>query len=329
MRIISCASLFAIFFSLSNSFAATLKKIASFDLPGPVGKRFDYLTIDPIHHHLLSAHLGAGLLYVIDLKTNRLIQTISDLPGIEGVEYVPELNRAYTSDWKEQKIAVVDLNSMKILKKLPAGSKPDGSAYAADFHKLYVSDEVGKSEIVIDVLSDKIVKTLRFDSETGMPQYDPQTKIIYLNLQDQNILAAIDPATDEVVGRYSVGRCIGNHGMALDSKNHLAFLACEGNNLMTVFSLLTHKPIAFLPLADGADVIKFDPGLAQIYVACYSGAISVFHEDDPKHFTKLADFPVQAKVHSLAVDTETHRVYAPEQEEDGKLVSKMIVYDVK
>jgi len=40
--------------------------------------------------------------------------------------------------------------------------------------------------------------------------------------------------------------------------------------------------------------------------------------DDPDHYRKLEDFPVQKKVHSLAVDLETHRVYAPEQEADGK-----------
>jgi len=36
---------------------------------------------------------------------------------------------------------------------------------------------------------------------------------------------------------------------------------------------------------------------------------------------------VQHAVHSLAVDAETHRVYAPEQEEDGEPVARMIVYD--
>jgi hypothetical protein len=44
------------------AFAQTLKQIAAFDLPGPVGKRFDYLTIDYDDHYLLSAHLAAGLL---------------------------------------------------------------------------------------------------------------------------------------------------------------------------------------------------------------------------------------------------------------------------
>lgn len=96
---------------------------------------------------------------------------------------------------------------------------------------------------------------------------------------------------------------------------------------MTVFDLDQHQPIAYLPMADGADVIKFDAGLKRIYVACYSGAISVFHEDDPEHFRKLGDVPVQPKVHSIAVDEQTHRVYAPEQEENGRPVSRMIIYE--
>jgi hypothetical protein len=64
------------------------------------------------------------------------------------------------------------------------------------------------------------------------------------------------------------------------------------NKLMTVFDLDKNQPIVFLPMAG-----------------------------------ELEDFPVQKKVHSLAVDPETHRVYAPEQEADGKAVARMIVYE--
>ena len=306
---------------------ATLKSISTIDLPGPTGKRFDYLTIDYDDHYLLSAHLAAGLLYVIDLRTNRVVKAIPDVPGAEGVEFVPELKKVYTSNAGDNTIGVIDLKQMKVIKKLPTEAKPDGSAYAAPFHKLYVSDERGKAEAIVDVEQDRIVKTLHFDSETGMPQYDPVARKIYVNLQDQNIFAVIDPATDEVVGRYNVGKCEGNHGMALDPEHKRAFLACEGNELMTVFDLEKHQPIAFLPLAKGPDVVKFDSGLKRIYVACYSGAISVFKEEDADHFRKLEDFPVQKKVHSLAVDKDTHRVYAPEQEVDGRPAARITVYE--
>jgi DNA-binding beta-propeller fold protein YncE len=305
----------------------TLKKVTEFDLPGPPGKRFDYLTIDADDHYLISAHLAARQTYVIDLGTNKVIATISDTPGAEGVEYVPDLHKFYTSNAYDNTIGVVDLKQMKVVKKLRTEAKPDGSTYAAPFHKLYVSDERGKAEAIVDVTKDEIIKTLHFDSETGMPQYDPVARKVYVNLQDQNIFAVIDPATDQVVGRYPVGHCKGNHGMTLDPGRHRAFLSCEENNMMTVFDLDKHEAIADLPMADGPDVVKFDPGLGRIYAACYSGAISVFHQDDPNHYRKVEDFKVQHAVHTLAVDPETHRVYTPEQEEDGKPVARMVVYE--
>lgn len=311
----------------TSLFAQKLEQVAKFDLPGPGGKRFDYLTIDEDDHYLISAHLAADQTYVIDLATNSVVATVTDTPDAEGVEYVPELKKFYTSNAHDNTIGVVDLKQMKVIKKLKTESKPDGSAYAAPFHKLYVSDERGKAEAIVDVIKDEIVKTLHFDSETGMPQYDPVARKVYVNLQDQNIFAVIDPATDEVVGRYPVGKCKGNHGMALDSGHHRAFLSCEGNEVMAVLDLDKNAPIAFLPLAGGPDVIKFDPGLQRIYVACYSGAISVFHEDDADHYRKLEDFQVQHAVHTVAVDQKTHRLYTPEQEEDGKPVARMVVYE--
>ena len=69
-----------------SAFAQSLKQIACIDLPGPVGKRFDYLTVDYEDHYLLLAHFATGLLNGIDLRTNKLVKAIPGVPGVEGVE---------------------------------------------------------------------------------------------------------------------------------------------------------------------------------------------------------------------------------------------------
>src|ERR1700756_1705574 len=97
--ILICLSMAIPFKKMSSN--PTLKQIAIIDLPGEKGKRFDYLTIDYKHNYLLSAHLGADVLYVIDIKTNKLVKMITDTPGAEGIEYVEELNKVYTSNWKD------------------------------------------------------------------------------------------------------------------------------------------------------------------------------------------------------------------------------------
>jgi DNA-binding beta-propeller fold protein YncE len=322
-----CRSLFAVLAFAGCMQAQTLKKFATIDLPGPKGERFDYLTMDDEDHYLLSAHLGPGILYVIDVRTNQLVKAIPGVSGITGVEYVPGLRKVYTSDWGEEKIGVVDLRSMSVVKRLATAAKPNGSTYAAPFHKMYVSDTLGKAVAIVDVEKDEIVRTLEFKSETGMPQYDSVSRKVYVNLRNANEVAEIDPATDSVLGSYPVGGCRYNHGMAIDSEHHRAFLLCGGTKTLTVFALDTHKAIAHLPLPTSADVVKFDPGLGRIYAACSSGFIAVIQVQDADHYRKLEDFAVQKMVHSLAVDTATHRVYTPEQQENGQSVARMIVYE--
>jgi hypothetical protein len=99
-----CRNLFAVLAFAGCLQAQTLKQIATIDLPGPKGERFDYLTMDDEDHYLLSAHLGPGILYVIDVRTNKLLKAIPGVPGITGVEYVPGLRKVYTSDRGEERL---------------------------------------------------------------------------------------------------------------------------------------------------------------------------------------------------------------------------------
>jgi DNA-binding beta-propeller fold protein YncE len=271
--------------------------------------------------------LGPGILYVIDTRTNRLVKAISGVPEITGLEYVPGLRKVYTSDRGETKVGVVALDQMRVVKRIPIGQKPNGSTYAEPFGKMYVST-YGEEENIIDVHTDEVVKTLHFPDGTATPQYDAVARKVYVNLHGpDDAIAEIDPTLDTVVGRYPVVGCHSGHGMALDPKGRRAFVLCNGNHVITVFDLDAHRSVVTFPIPTGADVVKFDPGLKRIYAACAAGAITVIQEDDPQHFRKLEDFPVEPKVHSLAVDANTHRLYAPEQEEGGKPVSRMIVYD--
>src|SRR5439155_8651234 len=169
----------------------------------------------------------------------------------------------------------------------------------------YVVNTLGKAVSIVDVNKDEIVKVLRFNSETGTPGYDAVAKKIYVTLRSTNEVAEIDPSTDRLIGRYPVESCRFNHGMAVDSEHHRAFLLCGGTRNLTVFALYSHKAIAHFPIPAGADVVKFDSELGRVYVACSSGAISIVQEDDPEHFRKIKDFPVQRLVHSLSVDPAT------------------------
>src|SRR5215470_6582754 len=95
-------SIVALFAGLGGSlWSQSLRKVGTIDLPGPKGQRFDYLTTDDEDQYLLSGHLGPGILYVIDLRSDKLVKAIPGVPGITGLEYVPGLRKIYTSNWGE------------------------------------------------------------------------------------------------------------------------------------------------------------------------------------------------------------------------------------
>src|SRR2546422_11691704 len=118
-----------------------LRQIAEFDLPGPRGKRFDYLTIDDDDNYLLSAHLGAGLLHGIDLRTNAVVKTVPDVPGVERVAYIAEGKKVDTSNCAENKIGVIDVTRKAVVKRLPTEAKPDGMTHAEPLNKANVCTE--------------------------------------------------------------------------------------------------------------------------------------------------------------------------------------------
>src|SRR5438045_7682070 len=114
VRFLTTASLLVIATTGVAQTTPTLKKITAFDLPGPGGKRFDYLTIDEDDHYLISAHLAADQTYVIDLRTNRVVAVVTNTQGAEGVEYVSELKKFYTSIAQEEYMGIVIIIQLKL-----------------------------------------------------------------------------------------------------------------------------------------------------------------------------------------------------------------------
>src|SRR5258708_23716613 len=95
----SAACAFLLWGSLfsANAWGQTLRRITTFDLPGPGGKRFDYLTIDADDQYLISTHLAAGHTHVIKLCTHKVVATLTNTPGAGAHEYSPQPNSLYTT----------------------------------------------------------------------------------------------------------------------------------------------------------------------------------------------------------------------------------------
>ncbi|GAC1408249.1 MAG: hypothetical protein NVSMB6_06980 [Burkholderiaceae bacterium] len=289
-----------------------LEVVKDYPLPGRA-TRWDYMSFDAVRSRMIIAHLGDSAVVVVDTKTKALIGTVEHISDVHGVLVIPALDRIYASATGSTEVVAIDARTLKIIARIPTGKYPDGLAYAPSDHKIYVSNESGESLTVVDVRSNKGVATIALGGSVGNTQYDAGTGHIFANVQGTKELVEIDPATDAIVQRTAIPGADGNHGLLIEPNLRLAFIACEGNDLLIVLDLRTKKALTQFHVGRRPDVLGYDAPLRLLYVASESGVASVF-KVGVAGATLAGEGFVGPNAHTLAVDTSTHEAYFPLKE---------------
>ena len=304
---------------------APLKKIADIPLPGPA-VRFDYQSFDPTHARLYIAHMNANQLVIFDVRKREVVANLDGFPSVHGVLAVPELNRVYASGTGEHKLAVVDMQSLKIIAKAGPIKYPDGIAFAPTAKRVFVSDEHGDADAVIDATSNALITSIPLGGGAGNTVFDPVSGHIIVAVHDKNELVSIDPASATIVGHHPLPGIESPHGIVLDVKGRLAFVAGEENNKLALVDLTSMKVLGTYPVGKDPDVLAFDPGLGRLYVSAESGTMTVFGLGHGKTFTPLGTM-FMPHAHTVCVDPETHLVYFPLENVNGHPILRIMEAD--
>lgn len=282
-----------------------LQAVARVALPG-ASVRFDYTSIDPASHRLYIAHMDADELLTFDVRTRRVIKQIH-APGVHGVIAVPALDRVYASATNDHQALTIDARTGAIVARAPAGDYPDGLAYDPTERHIFVSDENGGVETVLNAAGHRIA-TVDLGGEAGNVQYDAGTGHVLADVQTRDDIAIIDPRTNRIVQRVPLPGCNHDHGLLVDAKHRLAFVACDGNAMLLTLDLRTMKIIGRALVGANPDVLAYDPSNRRLYVSAESGVVAVFQED-AGGLKKLGQAFLATEAHTVAVDPRTHLVY--------------------
>jgi DNA-binding beta-propeller fold protein YncE len=294
---------------------ALLTQVKDVPLPGKP-TRFDYQSYDARQNRLYISHMGDGDLVVYDTKADVVVTNLPGFPVMTGVLVVPALKKVYGSVTGNHEMAVVDTEKLAIIKRIPDGKFPDGLAYSPEMRRIFVSDESGGVETLIDAVKDEKIGVIPMGGEVGNTQYDPTSKLIYACVQSRNQFVAIDPEKKSILARYDLKGGKFPHGFYIDEKHNRAYIACQDDARLIVFDLTAKKELESFSIAKSPDVLAYDVKLDLLYVACESGVVSIFKCGD--QLTKLADQNVGPNCHTVSVDSETHKVYFPLKNVEGK-----------
>jgi DNA-binding beta-propeller fold protein YncE len=278
-------------------------------LPGD-GSRFDYASVDSGRGLLFIAHLGASEVIEVDLRADRVVRTIPNLPQVHGVLVVPALHRVYATATGTNQVIGLDEDTGAVATRSPTGDYPDGLAFDQRRAAIWTTNETGGTETVIDAATGNGRGSVDLGGEVGNVVYDPAADQMWVAVQGRNDLAAIDPATLTVTHRVPLPGCDHPHGLAIDPGNRLGFVACDGNATLLTVDLTTGQTLGSNPVGPQPDVLAYDQTTHRLYVAAESGWVVILDLRD-RQLSVIGSDHLADGAHVVAVDQLTHRSYYP------------------
>jgi YVTN family beta-propeller protein len=269
---------------------------------------WDILTVDSPGHRLYLSH--ATKVVVVDLEKNAVAGEITDTPGVHGFVAVPEVDRGFSTNGKENKISVVDLKTLKTISKLDSGANPDAVVYEPKRGEVYVFNHSGNSATVVDAKGAKVVATIPLGGNPEFAAVDSAAGRVYINIEDKSEVEVIDTAKHEVIAHWPLAPGEEPTGIALDAAHHRLFSTCH-NKMMEMVDTESGKVVGSVPIGMGVDGAAFDDGTQLAFASCGEGTTTIAKEEAPDKLTVVQTLKTERSARTIALDPATHRIYLP------------------
>src|SRR6478672_546539 len=276
----------------------------------PIGGEggWDILTIDSNVQRLYLSH--ATKVVVVDLSKNAVVGEIADTPGVHGFLAVPEVQRGFSSNGKENKASVVDLKTLRTISKIETGESPDALVYDSQRGEVYIFNHRGNSVTIIDAKTSNVVATVSLGRGPEFAAIDSAADRVYVNIEDKSEVVAIDTTKHEVVAHWPLAPGEEPSGIAFDATRHRLFSGCH-NKMMVMLDTKSGKVVGSVPIGSGVDGCAFDDATQLAFASCGDGTTTIAREQAPDKLAVVQILKTERGARTMALDPETHRIYLP------------------
>jgi len=317
LRHFAMLSAFAVIMISANGASASASspdyKLAStLHLPGST--RWDFIAFDPDHRRLYITR-GESV-DVLDIATQKIAGSITDLNGTHGIALASALNVGFVSNGKANNTTIFDLTSLQPIATIPTGNKPDAIVYDPATQLAYVADADSDDVTVIDAKKKEVSGTIKLDGDPEFMALDGAGHL-YVNLENKSQIAVVDTKTLKVLTNYNLApNCEGPTGLSIDVSKNRLFASCA-NKVMLVVDATAGKIIDTLPIGDHSDATLFDPATKLVFSSNGDGTLTVIGASRADHYSVLQTAKTMTTARTMALDPATHQIYLVAAETEG------------
>ena len=260
-------------------------------LPGVVG-RFDHLAIDIAGNRLFIAATTNHSVEVIDLKSNKVQQSITGLGKPHGLAWVAATSCLYVADGALGELRVYKGAPFVLTGTLKLSDDADDMVYDEADHLLFVghggSGAANPAKVaVVDTNRFALVSNLSVATHPEALEIDPQNHRVFANIAESNEVVVIDTAAKEIVMHWKLTKAADNVPMAFDAEHQLLYVACRTPGMLIALDAVSGKEISSQPAAGGADDLFYDPALRRVYLISGTGEVDAYQVDDARNLHPL------------------------------------------
>jgi YVTN family beta-propeller protein len=224
-----------------------------------------------------------------------------------------------------------------------------GTAIVPELHRGFITNGGDGTVSVFDTETFKTIKKIPVAKDPDFVFYDPKTKRVLVCHGDAEVITAIDPAKEAVIGEVKLGGGAeagvvdgkGNGFVNLEESAQLVNfdpeslavkhkypitgcktptgLAIDASNsrlfigcrskVLAVMDATNGKVITTLPIGDRVDAVAFDRDNKLIFASNGDGTVSVIREKTPDQYESVGDIQTQKSAKTMAFDPKSKRLF--------------------
>ncbi len=328
----------ALFFALVTGVWAqqkpSLELLQTTPLPELKDGDFDHFTADVAGNRLFSTAEENSKVLVFDLKTAKLIQTISDLKAPHSLLYRADLKKLFVVDGDLGEVKIYETDSYKPVGSIKLKEGADASAYDPSTKYLYVVNGGKDAKLpnayisLVDTTTAKTVGEIKVDSNDveGMA-IEKSGPRIFVVIRGNNSIEVFDRNKHTLLATWSIAQ-EGKKptAIAFDEDGHRLFVGPRDPGKLIVVNSDSGKVVASMPAAAMVDDMAYDGQRKRIY---FAGTLftDVFQQSDADHYEQIGHIPTSFRAKTAILVPELNRFYlaVPHHE---KQAAEIRVYNV-
>lgn len=292
-----------------------LTLIQTIPLPDLHEGDFDHFALDVTGHRLFLT-VEQGVVEVFDLRTNKLIHSITGLEEPHSLVYRADLKKLFIVDGGAAELRVYDSDTYQSVSSVKLDVDSDSMAFDAATQRMYIVDGGRAAHTpysfisVVDTTAAKKLADIKIDTNrVEALVLEPSGPRLFASLTGLNSVGVFDRNTDKQLAIWPVeteGQV--NVTLAFDPPHHRLFTVTGKPPKLIVLDSDSGKIVASVPTIEMVDDISYDPRKERIY-ASGNEFVDVFQQTDPDHYTQIGHVPGAFRAKTSFLLTDLNRFY--------------------